>query len=108
LTVAGIGHKFCTGKHSEIIADLIASLMKILDRQQRTEMLDRLLSLAISCPVDQSNPANCPLCNVRKMDLGRRLEWFRSLTDDELVFLNSYHHVCMKHRLQELLVAACH
>ncbi len=81
--------------------------MKFLDRQQRTEMLDNLLSLAVSCPVDHCNPDNCPLHNIRKMDLGQRLEWFRGLTDEELMYLSSYHFVCLKHRLQERLVAAC-
>jgi hypothetical protein len=81
--------------------------MKHLDGQQRTELLDNLLTLAVSCPVDHCNPANCPLCNARKMELGRRLEWFQSLTDEELVYLTSYHFVCMKNKLEAYVVGAC-
>jgi len=80
--------------------------MRPLDPQKRSEILDNLISAAVSCPVDHCNPVDCPLHELRKLELGRRLEWFRVLTDDELVYLNSYHFVCMQNRLKPYLSMA--
>ena len=81
--------------------------MKPLVGQQRAEMLDNVLSLAMRCPVDHCNPADCPLYYVRLMALDRRLEWFKALTDEDLAYLNSYHFVCMKAKLDAQLLGAC-
>lgn len=82
--------------------------MNTVDQQQRAEMLDNLLNLAVNCPVDHCNPVNCPLHDIRKLELGRRLEWFKALTDEDLVYLNSYHFVCLKNRLDACLAGASH
>ena len=73
--------------------------MPDISQQKRSELRDHLLELAVTCPVEQCNPMDCPLQQVRRMDLGRRLEWFQSLSDEDLAYLNAYHYVCLKTRL---------
>jgi len=81
--------------------------MNALDEQKKSELRDNILSLAMACPVDHCNPEDCPLFKVRQLELARRLEWFRGLSDDELVYLNVYHYVCMKTRLTAHIAEIC-
>lgn len=81
--------------------------MKPIETKLRNVMLDNALGLAMNCPVDECNPADCPLYPVRQLDLSRRLEWFKALTDDDLQYLNAYHFTCMRAKLQRKLVGAC-
>lgn len=81
--------------------------MKPINGQQRAEILDNVLSLAVGCPVDHCNPADCPLAEIRQLELGKRLEWLKSLSDDELVYLNSYHYICLKTKLEAHLLGTC-
>lgn len=81
--------------------------MNPLTEQQKSEMWDNILSLALTCPVEQCNPQDCPLYNVRQLELPQRLQWFRELSDDDLAYLNAYHFVCMKTRLSAHLAAIC-
>ena len=73
--------------------------MPEISQQRRSELRDQLLELAVACPVENCNPVDCPLHQVRRMDLGCRLEWFKALTDEDLAYLNAYHYVCLKTRL---------
>jgi hypothetical protein len=82
--------------------------MKPLTAQERTEMLDNLVGVLVSCPVDHRNPPDCPLCAIRKMEMTKRLQWLNSLHDDELAYLNSYHFVCLRTKLEAYLVGASH
>ena len=61
--------------------------MKNLCEQDKTEQWDTLLLLARSCPLGPVNPANCPLNPIRKLALPERLQWFRTLTEDDLQYL---------------------
>jgi hypothetical protein len=47
------------------------------------------------CPVDKSNPKDCPLYLLRQMEHPRRLELFNALNEDDLVYLATYHHICL-------------
>ena len=67
-----------------------------IDEQKRSEMRDSILSLAMACPIDRCSAQDCPLFHIRQLDLPGRLEWFKSLTDEDLVYLNTYHCICMK------------
>jgi len=58
-----------------------------------------LLELINVCPVEQCNPADCPLFPLRKMDHRQRLHWFASLDRTDLEYLAAYHYVCMNVRL---------
>jgi hypothetical protein len=77
--------------------------VKVITEKKRTELQDNILTLAMSCPVDHCNPEDCPLFKVRQMELTHRLRWFDSLSDDELIYLNAYHFVCMKTKLDSRL-----
>lgn len=70
--------------------------MSPLTEQKKSEIRDNILGLAMNCPVGHCNPADCPLYQVRQLGLPQRLDWFRQLSDEELVYLNAYHFVCMK------------
>lgn len=75
--------------------------------QKRTELRDNVLRLAVACPVERCNPVDCPLFPVRQMELEPRLQWFGTLSDDDLIFLNAYHFVCMKTKLELLSREKC-
>ena len=79
----------------------------LLNEQKRAELRDNVLSLAMSCPVNDCNPEECPLYHIRHLDLDERLEWFKNLSDEELIYLNAYHFVCMKTRLEPELTELC-
>jgi hypothetical protein len=81
--------------------------MIALDEQKRAELRDNILSLAMSCPVAHCNPDDCPLYRIRQLELSSRLEWFRNLTDEELIYLNTYHFICMKTKADAQLVELC-
>ena len=104
LTVSSAGANFNRTKpvmQSEIM------LMTSTTRQDRAELMDSILQVAMACPADQSTPADCPLFAVRKMSLPRRINWLHSLTDDDLAYLASYHCVCMKTRLEAFQPGLC-
>lgn len=80
--------------------------MDKISKQKRSELQDNVLSLAMTCPMEQCNPSNCPLFQVRQMELRKRLQWFKALTDEDLAYLNAYHYVCMKIKLEAQPVEA--
>jgi hypothetical protein len=59
-----------------------------------------LLALSEHCPYDDCNPADCPLFELRKMNPEERVKWFSALSEDDLVYLSTYHHVCLSMRIQ--------
>ena len=63
------------------------------------ELRTGLAELINICPVDQCNPVDCPLFPLRKMNYGRRLEWFALLERADLEYLAVYHYVCMNIKL---------
>ncbi len=69
--------------------------LKTLCQRGKDELRASLLSLTKACPVDECNPKDCPLYSLRKMELMQRLQWFNALNEDDLVYLATYHHVCM-------------
>ena len=76
---------------------------KKISSSRKEELRASLIPLAEACPVDGCNPEDCPLYKVRKMAQSMRLKWFRALTEDDLVFLATYHHVCFSHKLAQKL-----
>ena len=69
--------------------------LKTASQRRKDELRASLLSLTKTCPVDECNPKDCPLYSLRKMELMQRLQWFNALNEDDLVYLATYHHVCM-------------
>jgi hypothetical protein len=63
------------------------------------ELRASLLELINVCPVEQCNPADCPLFMLRKMNPAQRLQWFASLSQADLEYLANYHYACMNIRL---------
>ena len=69
--------------------------LKKTSPQEINQLRISLLSLTETCPVDECNPEDCPLHLLRKMNSGQRLHWFNALEENDLVYLATYHHVCM-------------
>jgi len=67
--------------------------------QQKGLLLAGLIHLVKDCPVDGCNPKDCPLHKVRKMKMPMRLKWFKALSEDDLIYLATYHHVCINTKL---------
>jgi hypothetical protein len=68
--------------------------------QPKMVLRDNLLRLVQQCPVELSNPEDCPLFAVRQALPARRLRWFNDLTEDDLVYLNTYHCICAQLKIQ--------
>lgn len=58
-----------------------------------------LMELIHGCPVDLCNPETCPLFQLRQLNYQQRIEWFNSLTPEDLEYMAAYHYVCMKLKL---------
>jgi hypothetical protein len=69
--------------------------LKTVSQRGKGELRANLLSLTETCPVDECNPEDCPLYLLRKMKPQQRLQWFNALDEDDLVYLATYHHICM-------------
>lgn len=66
-----------------------------MPRERRSELRAHLLELIEACPFHRSNPRDCLLVSLRKMRAARRLQWFDALSEDDLDYLATYHHVCL-------------
>ena len=60
----------------------------------RTKLERQAMALSKRCPVDRSNPINCPLCDLRLLGARDRRGWVRALTLEDLQYLSLYHHCC--------------
>jgi hypothetical protein len=69
--------------------------MATTSHSRKDELRASLRSLVKFCPVDESNPQDCPLHLLRQMERPRRLEWINALNEDELVYLAAYHQYCL-------------
>ncbi len=67
------------------------------------ELRATLLTLSVACPVDECNPEDCPLFALRQMRPKEREQWFNALAEEDLVYLATYHHVCLNTKLQSSL-----
>jgi hypothetical protein len=56
--------------------------------------------LAAGCPILRTNPVNCPLFELRHMDVAGRAAWIGGLTSAELEYLVTYHGACVKVRIE--------
>jgi hypothetical protein len=75
-------------------------------QRQHAELRASLFSLAVACPVNECNPEDCPLFLVRKMKPAQRLQWLDALSMEDLVYVATYHHVCLKTKLAMKATAA--
>jgi hypothetical protein len=79
---------------------------KSREAANRPELERIALELAVACPVDSSNPHNCPLHELRKRAMPERVSWVRSLPFNDLIYLVSYHQVCLGARLDREILHA--
>jgi hypothetical protein len=74
--------------------------MNSMPDEQKQELRANLLELTEACPSHDANPEDCPLFLLRKMKPRKRLQWFNALTDNDLVYLASYHRVCFTTKVE--------
>lgn len=78
-----------------------------MNPDSRPEALrSELLCLLETCPAEYCNPDGCPLHGLRALKYSERLDWFNALSEEDLVFLATYHAVCFALKLDEKLLAA--
>ena len=54
----------------------------------------RLLEVLDACPVEECNPEDCPLYELRRLEHPERVRWLNALKQDDLEYLAAYHYVC--------------
>ncbi len=64
--------------------------------EARMEMHARILR----CPIEE-NPEDCPLYEVRKWPVEKRIVWLNSKSDEEVVGLYLRHTDCLEQKLPE-------
>lgn len=69
---------------------------------RRLKLEQQAIELAKRCPVDGTNPAICPLCELRKLSARARRAWVRRLPLQDLQFLALYHATCSAERERDL------
>lgn len=74
--------------------------MKPMSDKKKTALRNNALGFAKHCPVDGSNPEDCPLHGVRKLGPARSCQWIGDLSGDDLGYLNAYHAVCEQIRME--------
>jgi hypothetical protein len=73
--------------------------------ERRLELEERTFELSKACPVDGSNPPECPLCGLRPMPARARRAWIKMLSDPELEYLATYHATCHAEKMAAKKVA---
>ena len=69
--------------------------------QRKSELRANVLALAEACPVENCNPTDCPLYQLRQKPYTARLAWFNALSEDDLAYLAAYHDVCLSLKLAQ-------
>ena len=77
------------GKHFKAIA-------KSIGQGKLSQLQANVLKLSEACPFHVTNPADCPLFELRKLVPSKRLQWVEALSESDLEYLASYHRVCIK------------
>jgi len=72
---------------------------------RRLELEERTFELSKGCPVDGSNPPECPLCGLRPMSARARRAWIKMLSDADLEYLATYHATCYTEKMAAKKVA---
>ncbi len=53
-----------------------------------------LIGLVFSCPYTEGNPEECKLHEIRKKAKAQQIEWFNSLSEEELQKIYDVHQNC--------------
>lgn len=62
-----------------------------------------LMGLIIECPFG-GNPKDCPLYERRKLPMNDKIEWVKSLSDDELLKAYQVHCECLRKKEKNHIV----
>ena len=62
-------------------------------------MSAHLHGLSMACPVDQSNPCDCPLSEIRKRPPIERFKWVEGLTRGQVEGYLESHCACLKKKV---------
>jgi len=76
-------------------------------RERKDGLQANLVELIEACPVDQCNPEECPLYELRRMARSKRSQWFKALNEDDLVYLADYHYTCLFTKVPVPLSETC-
>jgi hypothetical protein len=63
------------------------------------ELRKELKPLARACPLPVCN-VDCPLASLREMLWTTRERWLAALSEEDLVYLATYHHICQQTSLE--------
>jgi hypothetical protein len=74
--------------------------MMDLDRILVEEAKLALHGRILRCPLG-GNPEDCPLHELRKLPVDRRVAWLETQTDEELIGLYEQHNECLECKLEK-------
>ena len=81
-------------QESKVASGMAKKKIKAI-REQKSELRANLLQLSEACPFHLTNPQDCPLFPLRKMEPKKRLQWLNSLSESDLAYVATYHRVCL-------------
>ena len=67
-----------------------------LNVNEREQVLAQIQHLAVTGPDANCNTPDCPLYELRKLAAEERMEWVRSLSDEDLAYMATYHQICLQ------------
>ena len=82
-------------------------IMSSIPHPQRNILRANLLALFEVCPFEHCNPVDCPLFTLRQMKPNERLQWFHALGEADLVYLATYHHICLTTKVESRAAECC-
>jgi hypothetical protein len=69
--------------------------MTHLPPKDRQALIAYVVGLAVACPINQDNPVDCPLHELRSQSFQDRLKWVKALDDESLYLLAQHHCSCL-------------
>lgn len=70
------------------------------DKDQAMEARFALYGRVLRCPLG-GNPSDCPLHDLRRLPVEKRIAWLESLTDKEVIDLYQQHNACLECKLKD-------
>lgn len=70
--------------------------------EKRTALVARAFALCVACPLNQDNPADCPLHTIRHMPVTERFAWVKQASDMRLSELCDHHCSCLTEKERAL------
>jgi hypothetical protein len=81
-----------------------SNVMSPKSHEPEDELQAYILGVATACPLEQCNPEDCPLFELRRLEPGVRMAWLKTLEESDLEYLASYHFVCLNLKVEKRLV----